>query len=251
MYYLRNWDVSDERFDAVIKKGLTFIQGAQGKGKDVLCQHYLNLHRQPHYANMPYDYLDMCFTRRGGHAPTELITTADLALGDNTFKDYVQGTMRPCTTAFRAYSTIVISDGGSGLSAHHDAELKEMYPYLDCFIPFVRQQELTMLLNAQNYERVLKLVREQSDGCINCLGCENNGDYLTLSAIWYEKYQSAIAGVSPTKSSIRWGEIVKFAVDIRIRDIHFDTHYWARKVIENFPPPRPPKNNLREAFRYV
>ncbi|MDE6402167.1 MAG: hypothetical protein K2L54_06090, partial [Clostridiales bacterium] len=64
------------------------VFGKKRQGKDLIFAHVIALRGEKHYANIPYD------------ENTEVITLDELNVGDNTFEDFITGTVRPVQPRF-------------------------------------------------------------------------------------------------------------------------------------------------------
>ena len=82
------------------------VFGKKRQGKDLIFAHVIALRGEKHYANIPYD------------ENTEVITLDELNVGDNTFEDFINGTVRPFSPRFDEGCDVYVSDGGIYLPCH-------------------------------------------------------------------------------------------------------------------------------------
>lgn len=192
---------------------LTF--GKKGSGKDLIFAHVIALRGEKHYANIPYD------------GNTEVINLSEINVGDNTFEDFIKGTVRPFHPRFEEGCDIYVSDGGIYLPCQYNTLLNQRYPGMPIFFALSRQlYDLNVHLNSQAVGRSWDKLREQADSFIQVLGTVARGDCLYVKIRGYDKLSDAEKETNCT---------AKFTVRIPIAELQYDTRYF-RQFLFDCPP---------------
>ena len=157
------------------------VAGKKGTGKDLLFQHIINKRKEPYYANIDY----------GGKY--EHIDLKDVSARPNTFKEFIEGEIKPIERRFEEKRDIYISDGGVFLPSFADTLLDKIYPSMPVYYALSRHSaDHNIHANVQNFERLWKKLREQADAYVLVKGRIKLPHFILVKAIWYDKLQSAI-----------------------------------------------------------
>ncbi len=182
------------------------VFGKKGTGKDVLFAHVIALRGEKHYANIPYD------------KNTEVITLDEINVGDNTYEDFINGTVRPVPARFKERCDIYISDGGVYLPAQYHGLLEKKYPSMPAFFALSRQlYDLNIHINSQALQRPWDKLREQADSYIQILGNYIRKDCMYLRIKIYSDYDEAKA---------QKNEVLSGTVRVPLSELWFNTRYF-------------------------
>lgn len=200
------------------------VFGKKGTGKDLLFAHVIHLRGDKHYANMPYN------------DNTEVVDLKEVALGDNTFIDLVEDTIKRFKPRFDAGKDIYISDAGVVLPGQEDRTLDKRYPSMPLLYALSRQTyQNNIHINSQALSRPWKKLREQADSYIRVLGNTPKKKYIIVKAISYEQYAAAEKGLLPCNDkqfTATNGEIKYRRFKIYIKELKYDTYFFASKFFE-------------------
>lgn len=209
------YDKADKALLEAFDFGNVLVFGRKRHGKDLIFAHVIAMRGEKHYANIPYD------------ENTEVRPLSDLNVGDNTFKDFINDTVRPFTPNFEEGYDFWISDGGIYLPCHYDKELDNQYPGMPIFFALSSQlYDMNVHLNSQAVERPWKKLKEQADLFIQALRTTPHGEYLYVKTVWYDKLNNA---ANETNS------IAKYIIRIPIAELKYDTRYF-REFLFDCPP---------------
>lgn len=153
-------------------KGNVCVTGLRGSGKDLLFSNLIVRKNKPYISNLDYT---------NGKNYTKL-NFLNLNLSENTYKDLLNGTLKPY--AFSDYyvlgSDIYLSDAGVYFPSQYCNELNRDYKHFPIYMALSRQvSHNNFHINVQNLNRCWDKIREQSDTYITCNWCI----YLKLSKI--------------------------------------------------------------------
>lgn len=197
------------------------VFGKKGTGKDLLFAHVIYLRNDKHYANMPYNEL------------TEVIDLKEVSLGNNTFKNLIENRIELINPRFQFGKDIYISDGGIYLPGHMDTALVAEYPSMPIFYALTRQlYKNNIHINTQALSRPWIKLREQADSYIRILGNKQYKKFIVITAISYEKYESAEKGLLPCNDRqfiATNGEIKYRRFKIKYEELKYDTYFFASK----------------------
>ncbi|MDE7107490.1 MAG: hypothetical protein K2O39_04125, partial [Clostridiales bacterium] len=158
-YIAYKYDEADRYLVSEFRRCNVLVFGKKGTGKDLIFAHVIALRGEKHYANIPYDY------------NTEVIELHEVAAGDNTFEDCVNGTVRPFTPRFEEGWDIYMSDLGIYFPSSLHILLDKLYPSLPVDMALSRQlYNSNRHGNCQAFERPWIKIREQADSYIQTLG---------------------------------------------------------------------------------
>lgn len=182
------------------------VWGKKGSGKDVIFAHVIALRGEYHYANIPYDQ------------NTEVIELHEIAAGDNTPQDCINGTVRPFPPRFKERCDIYVSDAGIYFPNTMNKQLDDLYPSMPVFMALSRHlYELNVHTNCQAFERPYKKIREQADSYIQVLGTVCRGDCLYVRIHGYDSYSNAEKEVNP---------VVAYTVRVPVGELQYDSRYF-------------------------
>lgn len=191
------------------------VFGKKGTGKDLIFAHVIALRGEKHYANIPYDY------------NTEVIELYEVAAGDNTFEDCVNGTVRPFIPRFEEGRDIYMTDIGIYFPSSLHVILDKLYPSLPVDMALSRQlYNSNRHTNCQAFERPWIKIREQADSYIQTLGTVRRDEFLFVHIRGYDKYENA-------KNETDW--IVEFTVRIPINELQYDSRYFRNIFFDRVP----------------
>lgn len=220
------------------------VFGPKGTGKDLLFAYVMWLRNVFYYANMPYDRNTIV-----------LKSLKCLGVGNNTYEDIVNGTIKKYDDPFLQGADIYISDGGVYFGCQNDSAINTAYPGIAIFEALSRQLgQHNTHINLQALSRLYIKFREQADGFIKCLSTANYGKYFLVNTISYEYLNSASSGILPfasdNKKSRAYEEFVGHYGQVEYRTfyipkeaINYDTHYFAQLFLNNRPTKQATKSN--------
>lgn len=185
-------------FRKIIKyfdSGNVMVYGAKGKGKDLLFGNVIARRRQAYVSNLDY----------GGNRAVLDFDKLDVAT--NTYKDFINGTIKQYIYPYQWGDDIYISDVGVYLPSQYCNELNRDYKYFPEFFALSRQiAEVNVHCNTQALNRAWDKLREQcADTYIYCRWCI----YIPFihkviqSITIYDSYESALRKVRPFKRPIQ------------------------------------------------
>lgn len=214
-YVERKFDEADQWLVHEFRRCNVMVFGKKGTGKDLIFAHVIALRGEKHYANIPYDY------------NTEVIELHEVAAGDNTFEDLVNGTVRPFTPRFEEGFDVYMSDLGIYFPSSLYPLLDKLYPSLPVDMALSRQlYNSNRHGNSQALERPWIKIREQADSYIQTLGTIDCGDCLYVHIRGYDQYDNA-------KNEVNW--VVEFNVRIPKSELMYDSRYFRNIFFENPP----------------
>lgn len=182
------------------------VFGKKGTGKDLIFAHVIALRGEKHYANIPYDQ------------NTEVIDLHELSAGDNTFEDFINGTVRPFEPRFEEGCDVYVSDAGVYVPNTSDRLLNEKYGSMPVLLALSRQLYLMNIhTNCQGFDRPWKKFREQADSYIKTKRTVRRGDCLYVEIFGYDKYSDAENEINP---------VVHYNVRIPIGELQYDTRHF-------------------------
>ena len=214
-YIAYKYDEADRYLVSEFRRCNVLVFGKKGTGKDLIFAHVISLRGEKHYANIPYDY------------NTEVIELYEVAAGDNTFVDCVNGTVRPFTPRFEEGFDVYMSDLGIYFPSSLYVLLDKLYPSLPVDMALSRQlYNSNRHGNCQALERPWIKIREQADSYIQTLGTVEVGDYLFVHIRCYDTYENA-------KNEKNW--VAEFNVRIPKSELMYDSRYFRNIFFENPP----------------
>lgn len=198
------------------------VFGKKGIGKDLLFSHVIALRDESHYSNIVYD------------KNTEVVDVKDIAVGELTFLDLVEGSFEQVEPTFEERTDFYISDAGIYFPSQYDKQLDKIYPSMPILYALSRHLYASNIhCNTQNLGRVWLKLREQADCYIRTIRTKDKGEYLEVTAISYDKYESAARNLLPNLNKAENGEIVKRKFRIYKNTIKYDTRYFRRLIFKN------------------
>lgn len=164
------------------------VYGKKGTGKDLLFQKVINLRKKEYYSNISY----------GGNYHN--IKMADLELKNNTYDNFIKGTINICQKPLFEGKDIYFSDIGTIAPSQCDSSLHKTYPSFPITYALSRHLYANNIhCNCQNLERVWKALREQADFYIKCRRKLSIGPFIVSFITLYDKYESAKNNILPMK----------------------------------------------------
>lgn len=171
----------------LFEKGNVSVCGLKGTGKDMLMSNVCIRRNKPYVSNIDYG---------GMYMPLRLDL---LDCGQNSYKDFISGTLKKYEYPYCDNTDVYISDAGVYFPCQYDEQITKQYPQLATLFALSRQiGEFNIHYNSQALGRVYTKMREQSDIFIKCKSCKVLFKKIVIqSGYIYEKYQSAVDGVMP------------------------------------------------------
>ena len=211
-------DEADRFLVSEFRRCNVMVFGKKGSGKDVLFAHVIALRGEKHYSNIPYD------------DNTEVIDLYELNVGGNTFRDCIDGNIKPFPPRFEEDCDVYISDGGIYLPSHFDKELEKIVPDMPSFFALSRHlYHNNVHINSQAVMRPWKKLREQADSYIQVLRSVSCGDCLLVSIKVYDKLTNAENEINP---------IAKYTVRVPIGELQYDSRYFRNVFLDRKPSER-------------
>lgn len=173
------------------KKCNVVVAGKKGTGKDLIFNKVINKRHDEYYSNIKY----------GGKC--HLISLKQVSVSPNTYDDFINERVTKVKRVFKEGKDIYISDGGIFLPSYMDAKLYKTYPSMPIYYALSRHlYNHNVHVNVQNYERLWKALREQSDFYVTCKKTIKIFGIFFTKCITYDKLQSAMQGLLPIKNRI-------------------------------------------------
>lgn len=190
------------------EKGNVCVVGERGKGKDMLTANVIAVRNLEYISNTEYQ------KKKGIPLKWNKLDFKAIDCGGNTYKDFIEGTIKPYTYPYPMGVDVYISDVGVYLPSQYCNELNRDYKQIPTFMALSRQLgECNVHINLQTLNRAWDKLREQSRTYITCLGCKVipiGKKQLVIQKIRiHEKYQSCLDNVP--KLRLPW--YVKFGKD--------------------------------------
>lgn len=205
-YIAYKYDEADRWLLNEFQRCNVMVFGKKGSGKDVIFAHVIALRNEKHYSNVPYD------------CNTEVIQLRDIAAGDNTFVDCINGTIRPFAPCFDEGCDIYISDAGVYFPSTLHKALDELYPSMPVFMALSRHlYNNNVHTNCQAFERPWIKIREQADSYIQVLRTVVRDDCLLVHIVGYDRYKDAESESNPA---------VEYIVRVPIGELLYDSRYF-------------------------
>ena len=201
------------------------VYGLRGSGKDVIFAHCINLHGRKHYSNILYN------------SQTEVRDIRDLNVGGNDYESFINGTTQKFVPNFEEGLHFFISDAGVYLGSQYNRELNQNYGELPIHLALRRHlYDSHIHINSQALNRPWDKIREQLGVFIHCLGTENYGDFLIVSAITYTRYESALECLPPPEKednyhTLKYGEITERRFKVPIKLLEYDTRHFKNELL--------------------
>jgi len=218
------WDEQNAWLVSEFSRCNVVVYGKKGSGKDLTFSHVINLRKERHYSNMPYNKL------------TTVMGLDSLSVGDNTYEDFIDGTLCKFKPVFDDGLDFYVSDAGVYLPSQYDKELSIRYPSMPLYYALSRQlHKQNIHCNVQAIGRLWKKLREQSDSHIWIRKTVDKGDYFVVHAISYDRYESAERRLLPVKDKqygATYGDIVERRFRILKSSIDYDTYYFRTLLLD-------------------
>lgn len=170
------------------------VSGMVGSGKDMLTANVIERRKLPHISNCHYNSLTMPYQYE------------ELSCGNNTYKDFVEGTLKKYDYPYFDGCDIYLSDCGIYFPSQYCNELNKAYKNLPTFMALTRQLgKCHVHFNAQNINRVWDKIREMADLYIYCRWIKVVRIPFTKKTIafqmltMYDKMESCVNRVKPCR----------------------------------------------------
>lgn len=160
--------------------------GKKGRGKDLLFGNVIQRRSLPYCSNIDY----------GGNFYKFDYNTIDC--GTNTYKDFINGTVKYYSFPYPDGTDIYLSDCGIYFPSQFCNELNKQYLYMSVFQAISRHVGLSNFhVNAQALNRVWDKIREQSDIYILCRRCIYFHGLVFQWITTYDRYDAAVSMMKP------------------------------------------------------
>lgn len=178
----------------LFKTHSVLVCGMKGRGKDMLCANVAMRRKEPYVSNTYYG---------GGNAVDggcwfEFDPKA-IDLGGNTYKDFIQHTVKKYEFPYPDGTDFYIADIGVYFPSQYCNELNRDYKNLPLFMALSRHVGNSAVhANCQSINRIWDKVREMSDCFLICNFCKVLfGKIVFQKVTEYELYDSALKRVPP------------------------------------------------------
>lgn len=163
------------------------VVGRKGTGKDVLFGNVIARRKKPYISNTDYG---------GEYKPLEL---EKLMCGGNTYKDFINDTLKPYTYPYEDETDVYIADVGVYFPSQYCNELNRDYKQIPVFEALSRHLgKANLHFNVQNLNRAWDKLREHSDLYIRCRLCKVLFGKIVIQIVTvYDKYESCVNKVAP------------------------------------------------------
>lgn len=183
----------------MFEDGNVCVVGLRGRGKDMLFANVTARRLLPYISNTNYK-ANGRMANKAEFLPLEL---NKLNCGNNTYKDFINGTVRKYVFPYKDGTDIYIADVGVYFPSQYCSELNRDYGQFPIFMALSRQLGLCNVhFNVQNLNRAWDKIREQSDQYIYCRRCIVVLGFVLQWVTVYEKYESAVNRVPSFKGKL-------------------------------------------------
>lgn len=177
----------------MFKKGSVCVVGMRGTGKDMLMANVVARRKGTYYSNVDYK------TPKSTYKPLKF---KDMCMGGNTYKNFLEGSVKPWKCPFEEGADIYISDIGVLFPSQYCNELNKEYSSIPLYLALSRQtNNASVHLNTQVYGRAWDKFREQSDIYILCNFCKVIKGWVIQRVTLYDKAESCQSRVKPCRIS--------------------------------------------------
>lgn len=171
----------------LFENGSVSVCGMRGKGKDMLTANVIARRKTPHISNCPYTPETIPFD----------YSVLDIG---NTYKDFIEGTVKPYVFPYPDGTDIYLSDCGVYFPAQYCNELNRDYKAFPAFIALSRHLfKGSVHFNSQDIGRPWDKLKEQSDVFIMCLWCKVICGFVFQKIRIYERFDACKARVQPCR----------------------------------------------------
>ena len=178
------------------EQGNVCVCGERGAGKDMLTANVVSRRKLPYASNVEYKRKGKVIQPK--HYPLDF---SKIDCGGNTYKDFMDGNIKPYTYPYPLGVDVYISDVGVYMPSQFCSELNRDYKAIPTFMALSRQLgRCNVHINVQNLNRAWDKLREQSRTYITCLKCRvlpfGKKTQLVIQKIRIsEKYESCLNNV--------------------------------------------------------
>jgi hypothetical protein len=175
------FSLQDAWLKRAFERGNCIVFGIRGTGKDLIFSHVIHLRNVVNYA-VRTDY--KCKT-------IVLENLKTLQCGTNTFRNLLEGVIKPYMDPFLPGADIYVPDASLYLACQNNNELNAALPGLPIFQALGRQIRHNTHLNIQAFDRTYKQFRDQVYSCILCLSTDVYDDFFITKTITYGRKETA------------------------------------------------------------
>lgn len=226
------------------RDGNCLVYGRKGKGKDLLFAAVINRRKREkkgkHYSNIRYN------------SKTEVMDIGDIKAGDNTYNDFINGTMRKFNWSMDYGTDYYLSEAGLNLPCQYNNELNKRYPSLPIAYALTRHLGKNNIhINSQALTRSWDKIREQADCFIRCMRTIWFFPFFAFIKVrLYDEYEDAKQNLKPLKiapildnreskalkavENSNRGNIREYWLPVRKKHIEYDTRHFGRLLLLNF-----------------
>lgn len=156
--------ISIKKLIKIFEEGNVAVCGSRGTGKDVLFGNVIARRKGPYISNIDYTHDDRFI-------PLDLRL---LNCGGNTYRNFIDGTVKQYKYPYPQGADIYISDTGVIMPSQYTGQLDRDYPFLPTFFALSRHLgDCNMHTNSQAFGRQWNKIREQvADRYILCRRCK-------------------------------------------------------------------------------
>lgn len=171
------------------ERGNCIVSGHKGNGKDLFFSYVINKRKKPHYSNIWYN------------KQTEILDPKAFNIDPNTYRDFLNGTVKVIPKTLKENMDYYLSDGGVFMPSTYQGDLVKLYPSLP--LMYALQRHLlnsNFHANVQNLPRLWDKLREQADYYFFCTQSKRLiGRWFIQKIRYYETYEAASQNVLPFK----------------------------------------------------
>lgn len=165
--------------------GNVCVTGLRGRGKDMMLANIACRNNHSYISNVDY-------TGDNRYIPLNLTA---LNCGQNNYRNFISGEIKPYDYPYADNTDIYISDVGVYFPSQYCNELNRDYKEFPVFMALSRQLgDNNVHINVQNLNRAWDKIREQSDTYIYCRWCKVFFGKIVIQRITiYDKYETCLA----------------------------------------------------------
>lgn len=151
----------------IFEQGNTMVIGERGTGKDMIFGNVIARRKLGYISNCEYP------RKKGIQMDYYPLDFKAIDVGGNTYKDFINGTVKYYKYPYPKGVDIYITDGGVYLPSQYCNELNRDYKSIPIFAALSRQiGKCNLHTNSQAYGRIYDKLREQSRRYICCVKCK-------------------------------------------------------------------------------
>lgn len=199
----------------MFKKYSVAVYGAKGTGKDVIFGNVINRRKIPYISNTNYG---------GVWYPLD---NTKINCGGNTYKDFIEGTLKKYTFPYEDGTDVYIADIGVYYPSQYCNELNRDYKHVPVYEALSRHLGKSKLhYNTQAINRAWDKIREQCEYYIKCISCKVLFGKIVIQRIRiYEKYSSAAENAIPWRIKLPLLASKEMRLNMRIQKQKYENTY--------------------------